>query len=114
MKNLIVALILFATSAAAQEIPPGLETHYLCNALIEYGYQMSNAEKFSCSQNYVWLKASFMTVEAEEWGNTDTEGRAEIMLQAYRDFKSWEEENFELVESLRIAQSEIARTIVGQ
>jgi len=119
MKTLIFFLSLMiglASAATAQEydwvIPPGLEDHYLCNALAEYGYRMSRSEIQDCSVNYEWMKSSFMTMTAQEYGELSVHERARLNIENYQKFKQWEEENFHLTESLRVAMSQIAREMI--
>jgi len=111
-----LAIGMFSAAAVLgqETIPTGLEDHYLCNAMIEYGHVMTMAEIAACNQNYELLKSNFLVVTPQEYADMTTEDQASSMLTAYTEFKEWETENFDLTESLRVAMGEIARDLLDK
>lgn len=110
---LILTLLGFTTATAEEvRIPESLEFHYLCNEVIERGVNLSQSQLYSCSQHYLTLKASFLTVTEQEWANADDNARVEMLNQAYLNFKAWEEANPVLVESLEEATRQIVDEMI--
>lgn len=103
-------IVLFASSAVSQEIPEGLEQHYICNETARQVI-MNFEDAQLCALNYAYLKLQFVEADLDlaTYLALPVELRAEVDREGYLAFKQWESDNAELVASLYQA----AEAIVG-
>lgn len=107
-KMSLAALALTATAAVAQEIPEGLEEHYICNETAAR-VMMDEQSAQLCALNYTNLKLQFVEdgPNLEQFLTLSPVERAAFMREGYAGFKAWEEENAALSASLYEAAGDI-------